>query len=62
MNEERIKPGERVIVTCLGKTVEATCRGDNPKIEGDYWIEFDTPTGWWSYSPLSVKRKNQNER
>ena len=44
--------GCRVIVQ---ETHEATFRGMNPKIPGDYWIEFDGGGGWWSYHPSNVK-------
>jgi hypothetical protein len=47
---QRVFAGERVIVT----GVEATCRGDNPRIPGDYWIEFDAGGGWWSFHPNDV--------
>lgn len=34
----------------------AIFRGLNPKIEGDYWIEFpSSKSGLWSYSPNDVK-------
>lgn len=33
----------------------ATFRGINPKIPGDYWIEFDYGGGWWSYHPSDVQ-------
>lgn len=44
----------------VGQRVEveghpATFRGLNPKVPGDYWIEFDFGGGWWSYHPSSVK-------
>jgi uncharacterized protein YegP (UPF0339 family) len=32
----------------------ATYRGLNPKVPGDYWVEFDFGGGWWSYHPSNV--------
>lgn len=35
---------------------EGICRGNNPKIPGDIWIEFPG-TGLWSYSPSNISFK-----
>lgn len=48
---EVLKDGDRVMV---GGHV-ATFRGLNPRVPGDYWIEFDFGGGWWSYRPSNVK-------
>lgn len=43
--------GCRVVVRNYG---EATFRGLNHKVPGDYWIEFDGGGGWWSFDPSDV--------
>lgn len=50
-NETKLTPGCRVTV----QGVAAIYRGPNPKIPGDYWIEFYDGGGWWSYSPSDVE-------
>ena len=43
-------PGRRIVV----QGTPATFRGLNPKVPGDYWVEFDHGGGWWSYHPDDV--------
>lgn len=50
-SRDNLEPGDRVVVC----GVEATFRGLNPKIPGDYWVEFDFGGGWWSYDPSNVE-------
>lgn len=37
---------------------KGVCRGKNPKIPGDYWVEFSfASSGLWSYDPRDIKFK-----
>jgi FMN phosphatase YigB (HAD superfamily) len=48
----QLKDGSQVIV----EDTIGTCRGPNPKIDGDFWVEWPD-TGRYSYDPSDIKFK-----